>query len=424
MAPDPTAAMAQRGPTAAVVLPAEVWGAVADFLQTPAVSHLCRATWAALRGRHLRLDVRRCAAATDICPLAFDMGALLHTLRVGGKSPNPASLPFRPPASLRSLHLQANSVPLDEIALRDMLEALSVDSLLTCLSLDLDHCGLQAFAFEGLQPGRLRSVHLSLSCNTVREEGAVALSQLSLRPGLLDFSLTLRGSALQPDALTPLLAACGSPSLRSLRLDVAYNALGPRGPPPLAALRPGGTLQALTLCLSHNPLQDVGLAPLAALAEWPFLRRLTLQLQCTAAGPATAGVLARLKDAPALRSLELCLGGNSLGDLGCAALAGLASSTTLESIVLQLSDNDISAAGAITLLRLKRCPSLSTLRLMLGRNVLTGCEVGQFAGLWQHSSLTAVLLDLSNCELAASRLASLRAMAAAAGGRCQITIRG
>lgn len=211
-------------------------------------------------------------------------------------------------------------------------------------------------------------------------EAAVALSQLSLRPGLLDFSLTLRGSALrpgcpaeqppepcairmkrvsslgsllypdnvaqavpvcfifricsplvlqtpkppptriecrgwrlgtgwpvrpgaclwfersfdepvagaghQPDALTPLLAACGSPSLRSLRLDVAYNALGPRGPPPLAALRPGGTLQALALCLSHNPLQDVGLAPLAALAEWPFLRRLTLQLQCTAAGPA------------------------------------------------------------------------------------------------------------------------------------------
>ena len=126
------------------MLPTEIWQHISDFLESGILSHVCKALWLQLRGRHLRLHVK----TEDLVPLVLrQRRSTIRTLRVKSK--------------VRLKHDAAKA--LASLSNAPALYSMSLDFAKTNMGL----CGAQALsALRGTSS--LHVLHLDLSCNHIR----------------------------------------------------------------------------------------------------------------------------------------------------------------------------------------------------------------------------------------------------------------
>ena len=272
-----------------LLLPPDVWEAVADLLQSESLSQVCQTLWKALgAGRYVRLHCTADRTVRQVARVAETVRAL--ELHVTG--------PWYPADTLAAL---TDARHLQTLALHDAWA---------------DVCALGAHGFTALTGLRaLTGLTLGFA-NAVGVTGAQALAALKDIPALRTLTLHLAFNELGDAGVQALVGLRDAPALHSVTLNLVGNGVGPAGAAGLAALKDTPSLHTLVLTLGWNVLGDRGVQALAALKHSPSLRSLSLHLGWNAIGDCGAGALAELRDAPSLETLILHLMGNAIGDVG------------------------------------------------------------------------------------------------------------
>ena len=153
----------------ALRLSADEWWCISDYLQSAALSHVCRQTWAALQRRHLAL---RCNF--------INVAKMMH--------------PLKTEAALRTLRVRCRG---------------------------LKEVGVQALALVKHAP-ELMALVLDLQLNELGDSGAAALAVLREAPALIALDLDLTRTEIEHDgaaALSALHEAPGGSTLRRARAE-------------------------------------------------------------------------------------------------------------------------------------------------------------------------------------------------------------
>eukprot|EP00667_Euglena_gracilis_P012770 EG_transcript_13131 len=340
-------------------LPGEVWLLIADYLQTPALSHVCHHTWSALHGRHLTCWAR--------------------------------------PATLQRKLLTLRGDP--------TLESLAITAVADFAEVDV----------EALRPLRympsLRSVTLSLENAGLTDGAAVMLTRLRLATQLTALQLSLAGNGtLQAAGAKALATLADTPSLEVLHLSLCGCRLKDRGVEALSRLRHATHLRSVHLNLWGNGVRDAGAIALAELRHLPRLRTLRLYLSANSIGDVGAEGLSALGRCTSLTTLELMLEANKIGDAGCQALASLRSSP-LRSLTLNLRGNCVGDGGGQALAMLRLSSTIMELNLRLSRNRLGDGAAVALAGLAEAPALRRLALGLRRNRLGPAGKAALAALA-------------
>ena len=241
--------------TGIAVLPLDAWQHISDFLQSPAVSRLCRGVWQRLRGQHLRFP--RSAAPSDIEAALRRHRTALRTAKLQTRLPDGALPPLA--SALReaaALHTLQWDLSLGQVGEGDpkALAVLRGARALRTLRLHLQwnligDAGAQALAALRDAPA-LQTLQLCLACADIGEAGLRALAGLAAAPRLQDLHLDVQRNRLDASAVHALAQGLGAaPALRALHLDVACNRLGDGVGDALSALRTAPALQTLRVNL-------------------------------------------------------------------------------------------------------------------------------------------------------------------------------
>ena len=258
------------------LLPPEVLLRISDFLQSPALSHVCAATQAPLGQRHQIVSLPQPKLPLQLPPALASphLQTLALTVRDGQHAATAAqALASAPALQTLSLLLPAHATCTDPKALTP----LGTAPQLRTLTLGLAQTGITAGVLQPLAHSLgkapvLRTLCLDLSGNALRTPGLVALLQglgfgtdagaearlgghVPLRTLVLDLWCTELGDGCA-QALAGL--AKGMASLTDLTLNLNSNALGPESAVALGLLKERQGLRHLTLSLASNGLRATG----------------------------------------------------------------------------------------------------------------------------------------------------------------------
>eukprot|EP00667_Euglena_gracilis_P012945 EG_transcript_13316 len=258
----------------------DVWVAIADALESPAVGHVCRRLWLLLRARHCAVRLYLRTAEASIAELQRYLPRLL-TLSLQVYKNHPEQLPFLSQAPrLEALHLDVSGYYPHDGSL-DVLK------------------GLAALP-------RLRRLELQCGYRTFKVDVTGALLALRDMPALQHFKLDARGCHLGHPAIAALGALKDAPRLESLHLVLRDNRLGPADGAPLAAAVSAPALRALHLDVADNNLQDAAVEQVvAACAAARHLRTVALELCRNGALTGSTAALVSLSRKAQLKRLAL-----------------------------------------------------------------------------------------------------------------------
>eukprot|EP00667_Euglena_gracilis_P021986 EG_transcript_24282 len=219
----------------AAALPLDVWVHVADLLQSPLLSWLCRRLRNALQGRHVRCAVGPKTAVPLLVELA-ERAALVRTLALTGLELGH----YLPEPQFGALLCQVSAAPLEALYL-----GLSNTTLPGRPSFNLHRLGTMA---------TLRRLTLVLSNNRLeRADWAPALIQL---PALEHLVIDLSNNFLDDGAAIALAGLVGCQHLLHLCLDLCSNAVADGGATALVHLAASPALEVLQLNLRRNKVRQ------------------------------------------------------------------------------------------------------------------------------------------------------------------------
>ena len=255
----------------ALELPIDIVLVISEYLQSRALSCVCRKTWQLLEKQHLHMQfpARTRSHPTSpgppliglpakwLCPKSDPLLPLLATRR---RSSLKSAAMFREwTAAMRTLRLSAS--PSDRDGVAGVLAA------------------LEAFQEAPL----LEALRLGLACNAVGDSIARSMTVARGMRALQTLHLELAHSNARDADIFGLVGLRHCPALRDLHLDLSHNRITAGGARILTALRETPALQTLRVNLACNQVCAAGAQSLGVLRE---AKRLEV---CCAAGLRSSG---------------------------------------------------------------------------------------------------------------------------------------
>eukprot|EP00667_Euglena_gracilis_P021438 EG_transcript_23490 len=227
---------------AAAQLPAEVWQRVADYLHTPALSHVCQSTRAALERRHLVCRTTTRSARRKLARLRDDPQVRTLHLKVHAGH-----------AALKNL-ASPYVYPHPATFPKSTLEVLPTLPALSSLTLEMPNLrladeGVEAFSVLPTLPV-LRTLRLDLSCNQLGNYAACVLAELRQCPVLETLAVNLSSNFIGDGGAEALALLRETPALQSLTVILWGNQLSAHG---YAALKTLRTVRRVDLTMDFAP---------------------------------------------------------------------------------------------------------------------------------------------------------------------------
>eukprot|EP00667_Euglena_gracilis_P014419 EG_transcript_14926 len=208
------------------------------------------------------------------------------------------------------------AVALAQLAALPRLGSFALDLTRQCITAS----GAQAFTTLAAAP-HLRRLELNLALNPLGDPGAKAIAALWQSPTLRSLRLDLGRTDVTAEGCRALAQLADSP-IEYLWLSLSSNTIRDEGATHLAELRRSPHLRRLKLSLACNQIGDAGAKSLALLADTPRLAELKLQLSFNHIENAGGLALATLRHT--VPKVKLRLGCNHISqELYLALLADL-----------------------------------------------------------------------------------------------------